>query len=463
MSEAIAIGSRLELFIDDFLLEKMDQASLKPNVPTPKEITLTMNQPWEGNSSAAYPTVIQDGEVYRLYYRSNAVITEAYGKDQAQCTCYAESKDGVEWFRPNLGLMDFHGSTNNNIILQGSMAHTFSPFLDLKPGIPPQERFKALAGNWPEGLVAFKSENGVNWTKMREAAVITDGAFDSQNLVFWDRETAQYRCYSRYFDRSFDISKFWDGIRAIQSCKSKDFVQWSRQTPHQYDDEVPLEHFYTNATIPCPGAEHMYLSFPMRFMPERYKVDGFPKSGISDSVLMSSRDGVHWSRPFMSSWIHPGTDQRNWTARSLMVAHGIVSTTPDEFSIYVVEHYEWEDAYLRRYALPRHRFGSIYADYAGGNVLTKPFTMEGERLVLNYSTSGAGSIQIQLEDDTGQPWNGFTFADFGSLYGDELDYEVEWKSGRSVAELSGIPIRLRIELKDADLYALQFASGGKTQ
>lgn len=460
MSDVIAIGNRLELFIDHFLLEKMDRASLKPHVPAPKEIALTMNQPWEGAGSAAYPTVIQDGDTYRLYYRSNSAVTEAYGKAQAQCTCYAESKDGMEWHRPDLGLMDFHGSCSNNIILQGGMTHTFAPFLDLKPGIPPQERFKALAGNWPEGLVAFKSEDGVNWTRMREAPVITDGAFDSQNTAFWDRESAQYRCYSRYFERCFDIMEFWHGIRAIQSCTSTNFTHWSKQTPNEYDDGVPLEHFYTNAAIPCPGAEHMYLSFPMRFMPERYKADGFPKSGISDSVLMSSRDGVRWSRPFMSSWIHAGRDERNWTTRSLTVAHGIVSTSPDEFSIYVAEHYEWEDALLRRYALPRHRFGSIHADYAGGHAVTKPFTMDGERLVLNYSTSGAGSIRLQLEDETGQPLDGFAFADFGVLYGDELDYEVKWKSGRSVSQLSGIPIRLRIELSDADLYAIQFRSGG---
>jgi len=163
----------------------------------------------------------------------------------------------------------------------------------------------------------------------------------------------------------------------------------------------------------------------------------------------------------MSSWIHAGRDERNWTARSLTVAHGIVSTSPDEFSIYVAEHYEWEDARLRRYALPRHRFGSIHSDYAGGYAVTKPFTMNGERLVLNYSTSGAGSIRLQLEDETGQPLDGFAFADFGVLFGDELDYETEWKSGRSVASLSGIPIRLRIELHDANLYAFQFVPAEK--
>ena len=115
MSDAIAIGNRLELFIDEYLLDRVERAELKPNAPLRKEIALKMDQPWEGIGSAAYPTVIQDGDVYRLYYRANSIVTEAYGKDQAQCTCYAESNDGVEWFRPNLGLMEFHGSKDNNI------------------------------------------------------------------------------------------------------------------------------------------------------------------------------------------------------------------------------------------------------------------------------------------------------------------------------------------------------------
>ena len=67
----------------------------------------------------------------------------------------------------------------------------------------------------------------------------------------------------------------------------------------------------------------------MRFLPER-QLDiaamDYPGSGLSDAVFMSSRDGVHWDRPFMEAWVRPGTDQRNWSHRSCTPAPGLVQT-----------------------------------------------------------------------------------------------------------------------------------------
>ena len=105
------------------------------------------------------------------------------------------------------------------------------------------------------------------------------------------------------------------GVRAIQSCTSDDFIHWTTPEHHVYEEGVPFEHFYTNATTLCPGAEHILLSFPMRFVPERTKdTEGmdYPGGGISDAVFMTSRDGVHWDRTFMDAWLRAGLDQRNW-------------------------------------------------------------------------------------------------------------------------------------------------------
>ena len=136
------------------------------------------------------------------------------------------------------------------------------------------------------------------------------GKFDSVNVALWDSHAGCYRLFSRYLDESAGADK---GVRAIQSCISDDFIHWSEPVPHHYDDDVPLEHFYTNATAPCPGAEHILLSFPMRFVPERTKYNegmDYPGDGISDAVFMSSRDGIHWDRTFMESWLRAGPDQR---------------------------------------------------------------------------------------------------------------------------------------------------------
>ena len=147
--------------------------------------------------------------------------------------------------------------------------------------------------------------------------MITKGAFDSQNLCLYDPDQNTYRCFSRYFmvpddpdfEQRFDIGLNSVGIRAIQSCVSGDFKNWTDPVPNQYGEGVPYEQFYTNATVLCPGAMHHYLSFPMRFMNQRHKIGEHPYPGVSDAVFMSSRDGVHFFRPSLEAWI-----RRIWTA-----------------------------------------------------------------------------------------------------------------------------------------------------
>jgi hypothetical protein len=63
--EPIAIGSRRELFIDRFLIEKMDNVTLQLQRPQPAGVALRFDQPWEGQVSG-YVTIIQDGDLYRM-------------------------------------------------------------------------------------------------------------------------------------------------------------------------------------------------------------------------------------------------------------------------------------------------------------------------------------------------------------------------------------------------------------
>src|SRR5688572_20545668 len=68
-AEPLAIGSRLELFVDDYLIEKLTgDVQQKVIQPAPKEVVLTTDAPWEGNTCAYY-TVFRDGDLYRMYYR----------------------------------------------------------------------------------------------------------------------------------------------------------------------------------------------------------------------------------------------------------------------------------------------------------------------------------------------------------------------------------------------------------
>jgi hypothetical protein len=111
---------------------------------------------------------------------------------------------------------------------------------------------------------------------------------------------------------------------------------------------------------------------------------------------------------------------------------------------------------MRRLVLARHRLASMSAGAAGGEFTTRPITFQGERLALNYATSAAGSVQVEVQDESGKPLPGFALADMAPLYGDELEALATWKAGADLTSLAGKPVRLRFVLRDADVFALRF-------
>lgn len=457
-AESIDLGGRWELFVDQHLIADSRGISLWLNPPIRREIVLSTDQPWEGPTSA-YFSVVQDAGMIRLYYRGTMGAKNKGDHSEEQVTCVVESRDGIHFSRPKVGLIEACGSKDNNIVWMGIESHNFSPFLDANPNCKPDERFKALGGvkapgkNWqegatPGGLYAFASADGLRWRKMRKEPVITKGAFDSQNLAFWDPLRGEYRCYSRIFSNK---------VRAIQSCTSKDFLAWSDGVPNRYDEGVPQEHFYTNATLPCPGAEHLFVSFPKRFVPSRKKFPAHPDNGVSDAVFMTSRDGVSFDRTFLEAWVRPGLDEKNWTERSNMPAWGIAQTSPAEWSIFISEHYRHPDNRIRRLSIRPHGFASVHADAKGGEFTTPPLKVGGIRLLLNYSTSAAGSVQVEIQDETGQPVPGFALTDMPELFGDELAASAAWKTHKDLSSLAGKSVRLRFALRDADVFAIRFA------
>ena len=438
LAAAVDIGSRLEMFVDQFLVEKKQNVEHRLTEPAKREVVLELDKPWEGPVSAYY-TVFRDGEKVRLYYRG--------GED---FTCYAESTDGVHFTRPDLGLYDHNGSQANNILFRDPKDTSFAAFRDANPAAKPDERYKALSytvidrKGW---MTAWASPDGINWRKMSDKPVVPPGSYDSLNCVSWDGIEKQYRVFDRYW-----TSGGFQGFRGIETRTSKDFLNWSEPAPFKYVDGVPVEHFYTGAVTRCPGAEHVWLAFPKRFVPDRKRVAAHKEPGLSDAVFMSSRDGVTWDRPFPEAWVRPGADERNWTDRNNMPAWGIVElpNEPATFSMYISEHYRWPTNRLRRLTVRKHGFASMRAGAAGGEFVTKPVTFAGERVALNFATSAIGSVRVELQDEAGK-----VLAESEPMFGDELEQTVAWKRG-DVKSHAGQPVRLRFVMKDADVYAFQF-------
>jgi hypothetical protein len=180
------------------------------------------------------------------------------------------------------------------------------------------------------------------------------------------------------------------------------------------------------------------------------------RGDCAEAVFMSSRGGDRYDRTFMEGWIRPGNDLGNWASRAGLAALGVVPTGAGEMSIYKQAHYAQPTAHLARYTLRLDGFVSVNAPFAGGEMTTRPFRFRGRELTLNFATSAAGSVRIEILDGDGQTIAGFTRADAVELIGDDLERVAAWKQGADLASLAGRPIRLRFVMKDADVYSLQF-------
>ncbi len=453
--EAIDLGNRRELFIDSFMIEKMTGCRLKLHHPVQKDTAIKFDNPWEGKFSG-YPTILEDRNILRMYYRG------APGGKQNFVTCYAESKDGIKWYKPNLGIYEYKGTKDNNIIIMNDtvISHNFSPFIDTNPDKKIKSKFKATGGEGTEYLHAYVSEDGINWTRLQDEPIYKQGIFDSQNMTFWS-ETEN--CYVMYF-RTWTGSNY-TGYRTISRAVSTDFIQWSDSVRMDFG-VAPQEHLYTNGTLPYKRAPHIYIAMAKRFFPERayappdeamkYVADSAYAITSSDAVLFSTRGGYKYDRTFMESFILPGEDVRDWISRDNTPAAGIVISNDREMYIYRQSHYAQPTAHLTRYSLRIDGFASVTAGYSGGELITKPLKFTGSKLEINFIASPAGGIKVELQDEYGKPVKGFSLSESDDMIGDEISRVVQWNKNSNVSKLSGKTVKLRFLIKDGDIFSFRF-------
>ena len=509
--DVLDIGSRRELFVDDLLIDEMEGGALKLQEPKPGGVAITYDRPWE-SSIAFYTTVLKDGDVYRMYYRAANIgingTSHPDGHLLPSATCYAESSDGIEWTKPELGLVELRGSRRNNAVLPGLPVYPFGPFVDARPGVPAEERYKAVArhiGGPNRHLMGYASGDGINWRMLSEEPIVPSGLennFDSQNVAFWSEAEGRYVAYMRHMV---------GGRRSTSRATSDDFLSWSDQTLMSYSDTgtaVPSQHLYTNQTQPYFRAPHIYVAMPGRIHFGRrllsaeqarvYETEIEPISGgpgdVSDGVLLTTRAGTsRYDFTFKESFVRPGIGSEDWTSRCNYPALGVVQTGPAEMSMYVQRHYAHQTAHLERMTLRLDGFASLHAPYGGGQMVTGPLTFDGRYLELNYSTSAAGSIRVEVQDRSGRPIPGYTLDECPYIIGNEVSRLAGWDPeavrhplpetgapedamrGDSVAayeegpvlreapsdlgRLAGTPVRLRFVMQDADLFSLRFVPG----
>ncbi len=451
----LAIGSQLQLFVDRYIIDSLDNVELR--LQQACKMPMAKNPACTG----AYATVIKDGDLYRAYWRDSVQIRPE-GERSNEIYRYAESRDGVEWEYPELGLIELNGSTSNNVIFIN--VHNFSPFLDTRPGVPATERFKGVAGR--NALQAFDSPDGIHWTSCSRRIATARGEagyvpaiakgpdvpewdvwMDSQNVVFWSEIEQLYVCYFRTRAQHEGHRR---PVRVISRVSTPDFYgDWSK--PVVMEANLQGENLYTSQTQPYFRAPQIYVATPTRLLSGRL---GAPFSvSLTEVLFMASRPGsFKYERLFTEAFIRPGLDPVRWGAtgdtRANYVANNVVPTGPAEMSIYHKSGH--------RYVLRTDGFVAVHAGAEPGELLTKYFTFTGENLLLNYSTAASGNVQVEIQDSTGTPIPGFRLQDCPMIIGDTIEQAVQWGKNSDLGALASRTIRMRFVLADADLFSFGF-------
>ena len=455
-AKAMDVANQLQLFLDDTLIDSMKGVELRLQHPQPAEIVLRKDKPWEDNYMFD-PVVIKDGDRYRMWYRAGWWQDAAGPKTYGWPTAYAESTDGVVWTKPSLGLIEFKQSKENNLLWRAdkgrNAANTFSVIKDANPRCLEEERYKAIAcpGCLDNNIAGLVSSDGINWT-MKHNPMIKGKQFDSHNILLWDQARKQYVIYARGWTNPHG--------RFIRRSVSTDFKNWSKFEFINVGKSAP-EQLYKNGATCYYRRPDLVLMFPKRFVEDRVgvRVPG-ATSGLSDIVFMFSYDGLSFDRRHMEAFIRPGRDRNNWHDRAIYAGTTLVPTGKGEMSFYLMENYKCPTVHVRRMVLREDGFVALHAGYPGGEMTTRPMTFTGGALLLNYATSAAGSILVEVQDESGKPIPGFTQTDAVEIYGDELDCKVAWKGNPDLGKLSRKPVRLRFVMKDADLFSLRFGKVG---
>ena len=134
------IGSRRELFVDDWLVDRSrGQAELRLHHPTPQNVALVTGEPWEGNATN-YVTVFQDGDKYRMYYRGSHA-SYLGGKDRPttpRSLLLCRERDGITGPSPSWGCSRGTAQARTTSSGMARVAHAFVPFRDRTRGAGPR-------------------------------------------------------------------------------------------------------------------------------------------------------------------------------------------------------------------------------------------------------------------------------------------------------------------------------------
>lgn len=455
-AEPLTIGNEAQVLVDDHVVESMKGLTrrVSPLVKHLANPVIKPDRPWEENSTVPISAFFdEEQKLYRMWYRP------AMGKFNLG---YVTSKDGIAWDKPALGLVEYKGSRDNNQIALKTGPAWNGVLKDMRDP-DPARRYKLLAYNRAtdsNGFYLFVSPDGLTW-KPHSDKPLLEGLADCHTFMGWDESIKRYVAYVRP-DKA---------VRTIARTTSEDLIHW---TPWQVvlepdDDDPPGTQFYGMSVFPDRG---VYFGLLWVYHPNELMID---------VQLTFSRDGIQWQRagrrhPILSYGLPNQFD-----------SHYIVALQPirigDELKVYYLAMDRPHpvvypnEAYPPLKAVPprseqtwlkdrhghtglatclRDRFVSLDAGSKPGELLTRPFKVEGRELRLN-ANAARGELQVEVRDDSGKPLPGFSAAECLPVKGDAVQLAVSWRKQKDLATLQGQTVRLRVQVRNARLYSFQLA------
>lgn len=486
---AYDIGNRKQLFIDHKFIEESEGVTLQMNPPVKHGKVMPGTNSWENGIISGAGTLIEDGGKYRLWYTampaSNLLIDDVKFR-----LCYAESEDGINWEKPNLGLYEWKGSKANNIIMETKVENGGGVFLD--PTAPPDERYKLLAlmsakrekrphGKAPDGdgLYIYTSPDGLHW-KLHPKNMFPFHS-DTVNMALYDDRTDKYLAFVRTWApmrrvgvvETGNIMKPWPYDRSIKPSdrwSPDDTPPPSYEIPDAFgvDEEDPeeLDH-YTSAVVKYPWADDAYFMFPSAYLHFPNPPEGkFRNDGPLDLQMAVSRDGRKYHLVSRFPYIELGIKGAADSGAHYMYI-GMLRSGDKVYQYY--GGYDYTHGAYKGFPETKHRGGmfmtsqrldgfiSADVDHTGGSLITPAVIFEGKRLVLNMNASATGEVLVELRDENGQPIEGFSFEDADSLYMNDVAKTVTWRKGETdVSSLAGKPVQIAFKLRSVKLYGFQF-------
>jgi hypothetical protein len=371
---------------------------------------------------------------------------------------YATSPDGVTWHKPSLNLVDFEGSTANNMIAPDLYnPEGFSVLYE--PHDPnPDRRYKAfywdhgfgptimhqgleIYGSGPkDGMHVAFSPDGIHWKPYDKNPVMKHGS-DTGQVVLYDHRLQRYVAFGR----------FGAGGRKVARTDSRDFIHWSEPklvlAPDQKDGANTQ--FYG---ISVNLYQDIYIGVLWMFWIREGNI------GRIDFQLCHSRDGKKWFRDPDRSVFLPNGPKGAWDSGDMRGACRSV-ILPDRVLFY------YAGSSARHGMGGKQKIGmdiglailrpdgwiSLDAGNDQGSMTTKRFVHPGGSLYINADAAD-GQISASILDAESKPIPGIERS--RPIIADGL--AIAPRFARPLDALAGQRIRLRFTMQRSKVFSFWF-------